>query len=197
MFLIQDTLVSLDVIEKDFCCDLTACRGKCCIEGDAGAPIEEDELVEIERLLPLIRPRMSRKAKRVLENQGVSYLDPSGERVLSIVDNRECIFMQRDDKGCCFCLFEQAAEQGLTAWSKPISCALYPVRLTRVGQRVGVEYHRWDICYPARLLGKKNRLPLYRFLREPLIRRFGKAWYDELELTAQEWKKQCAQRSSQ
>lgn len=196
MFLIQDTLVSLDVIEKEFCCDLAACRGRCCIEGDAGAPIEESELPEVERLLPLVTPRMTRKARKVLAEQGVSYTDPSGERVLSIVDNRECIFMQRTADGCCSCLFEQAYEQGHTTWCKPISCALYPIRLTRVGTRIGVEYHRWDICYPARLCGKQNRLPLYRFLREPLVRRFGQAWYDELDLTAQEWKKQCAQKSS-
>lgn len=191
MFLIQDTLVSLDVIEKDFCCDLKACCGNCCIEGDAGAPINDDELNEIEKILPIVLPRMSRKARKVVEQQGLSYIDPSGERVLSIVDNRECVFMQRDENRCCYCLLEQAYEQGLTQWRKPVSCALYPIRLTKVGERVGVEYNRWDICYPARLLGKKEHIAVYQFLKEPLIRRFGQEWYDELVLTANEWKKQC------
>ena len=195
MFIIGDTLVSLDVLEKQFCCDLGACCGKCCIEGDAGAPVSEDELQEIEKVLPLIQPLMTRKAQKTVEQNGLSYLDPSGERVLSIVDGQACVFMQRDEKRWCYCLLEQAYLQGKTSWRKPISCALYPIRLTQVGSRVGVEYHRWDICYPARVLGKKQQVPLYRFLREPLIRRFGQEWYDELELTAEEWKKQCEQKS--
>ena len=197
MFVIQDTLVSLDVLEKEFSCDLAACCGKCCVEGDAGAPVSGEELQEIERIIPIVEPLMSRKARKILKEQGLSYLDPSGERVLSIVDGAECIFMQRDSRRWCYCLLEQVYEQGKTTWRKPLSCALYPVRLTRVGGKVGVEYHRWDICYPARLLGKKNHMPLYRFLKEPLIRRFGKEWYDELELTAKEWDRQCKQKSLQ
>ena len=191
MFLIQDTLVSLDVLEKEFCCDLAACCGKCCVEGDAGAPITDDELKEIEQILPLLKPLMTRKARKVVDEKGLSYRDPSGEQVLSIVDGAECVFMQRDSNKRCFCLLEQAYEQHKTAWKKPISCALYPIRLAQVGDRIGVEYHRWDICYPARVLGKQQHVPIYRFLREPLIQRFGQAWYDELELTANEWKKQC------
>ena len=197
MFIIQDTLVSLDVLEKEFSCDLAACCGKCCVEGDAGAPISENELEEIRKVLPIVEPLMTRKARKVLKEKGLSYLDPSGEQVLSIVDGVECIFMQRDSHRWCYCLLEQAFEQGKSAWRKPISCALYPIRLTKVGDRVGVEYHRWDICYPARLLGKKNKTPLYQFLKEPLIRRFGQEWYDELELTATEWNRQCKQKSSQ
>ena len=196
MFIIQDTLVSLDVLEKEFSCDLAACCGKCCVEGDAGAPVSDDELAEIRNVLPVVEPLMARKARKVLSEQGLSYLDPSGEQVLSIVDGAECIFMQRDSHRWCYCLLEQAHEQGKTSWRKPISCALYPIRLTKVGERVGVEYHRWDICYPARLLGKKKYIRLYQFLKEPLIKRFVQVWYDELELTATEWKKQCKQRLS-
>ena len=193
MFLIQNTLVSLDVLEKEFCCDLDTCRGCCCIEGDAGCPITDEELQEIRQLLP----HMTKEAREIVEQQGLSYLDPSGEQVLSIVNGKDCIFARTDHNGWCYCLIEKLNHQSQITnhqFIKPISCALYPIRLTKVGEYTGVEYHRWDICHCARILGKKKHIPLYQFLKEPLIRRFGQAWYDELELTATEWKKQCAQK---
>lgn len=194
MFLIQNTLVSLDVIEKVFCCDLDTCRGCCCIEGDAGAPISDEEVAEIEQIMPLLLPEMTKEARAVVEKQGVSYLDPSGERVTSIVNDKDCIFARTDHNGWCYCLIEKAYNAGKIGFKKPISCHLYPIRLTKVGDYTGVEYHRWDICHCARQLGKKLHTPLYQFLREPLIRRFGEEWYAELELTANEWKKQCEQK---
>ena len=184
MFIIQNTLVSLDVLEKEFCCDLDTCCGCCCIDGDAGAPVTEEECAQLEQLLPELLPQMTPEARKVLEEQGLSYLDPSGERVLSIVNDKDCIFARTDHRGWTYCLIEKLGHP------KPISCHLYPIRLTKVGERVGVEYHRWDICHCARVLGKKNHVRLYEFLREPLIRRFGQEWYEELELTAQEWRKQ-------
>ncbi len=194
MFLIQNTLVSLDVIEKEFCCDLETCRGCCCIEGDAGAPVLDEEVAEIEQILPILLPDMTKEARAVVEKQGISYLDPSGERVTSIVNDKDCIFARTDHNGWCYCLIEKAYHAGKIGFKKPISCHLYPIRLTRVGNYTGVEYHRWDICHCARQLGKKKHIPLYQFLREPLVRRFGEAWYAELELTASEWKKQCEQK---
>lgn len=194
MFLIQNTLVSLDVLEKEFCCDLDKCRGCCCIEGDAGAPISEEEVRQVEQILPLLLPEMTKEAREIVEKQGISYLDPSGERVTSIVNDKDCIFARTDHNGWCYCLIEKAYNAGKIGFKKPISCHLYPIRLTKVGDYTGVEYHRWDICHCARQLGKKNHIPLYQFLREPLIRRFGEAWYAELELTANEWKKQCEQK---
>ena len=190
MFLIQNTLVSLDVLEKEFCCDLETCRGCCCIEGDAGAPVSDEELKQIEQLLPELLPQMTKEARAVVEQQGLSYLDPSGEQVLSIVNGKDCIFARTDHNGWCYCLIEKAYNAGKISFKKPISCHLYPIRLTRVGDYTGVEYHRWDICHCARQLGKKKHIPLYQFLREPLIRRFGEAWYAELCLTAEEWHKQ-------
>ncbi len=194
MFLIQNTLVSLDVIEKEFCCDLETCRGCCCIEGDAGAPVSDEEVAEIEQILHILLPDMTKEARAVVEKQGISYLDPSGERVTSIVNDKDCIFARTDHNGWCYCLIEKAYHAGKIGFKKPISCHLYPIRLTRVGNYIGVEYHRWDICHCARQLGKKKHIPLYQFLREPLVRRFGEAWYAELELTASEWKKQCEQK---
>ena len=190
MVIIQNTLVSLDILEKEFCCDLQSCHGCCCIEGDAGAPLTEDEVKQIEGILPTLLPEMTKEARQVVEQQGVSYLDPSGERVTSIVNGKDCVFSRTDHQGWCYCLIEKAYNAGRIDFKKPISCHLYPIRLTQVGEYVGVEYHRWDICHCARLLGKKLHVPLYAFLKEPLIRCFGQAWYDELVLTAEEWKKQ-------
>lgn len=194
MFLIQNTLVSLDVLEKEFCCDLDKCRGCCCIEGDAGAPISDEEVKQVEQILPLLLPHMTKQAREVVAKQGISYLDPSGERVTSIVNDKDCVFARTDHNGWCYCLIEKAYNDGRIPFKKPISCHLYPIRLTKVGNYTGVEYHRWDICHCARQLGKKLHTPLYQFLREPLIRRFGQEWYNELELTANEWKKQCEQK---
>ena len=191
MFVIgENTLVSLDVLEKEFCCDLDTCRGCCCIEGDAGCPVTEEELKVIEQILPDLKPHMTPEARKVVEEQGLSYLDPSGERVLSIVNGKDCVFARTDHNGWCYCLIEKAYNAGKIDFKKPVSCHLYPIRLTQVGEYTGLEYHRWDICHCARLKGKKLHLPLYQFLKEPLIRRFGQEWYDELELTANEWHKQ-------
>ena len=195
MFVIGDnTLVSLDVLEKEFCCDLDTCRGFCCIEGDAGAPLTVEEEEKIQSILPVLLPDMTKEAKAVVEAQGIAYNDPSNERVTSIVNNKDCIFARTDHNGWCYCLIEKAYNAGKIDFKKPISCHLYPIRLTKVGEYTGLEYHRWDICHCARIKGKKLHLPLYQFLKEPLIRRFGQAWYEELELTANEWKKQCAQK---
>ncbi len=194
MFLIQNTLVSLDVIEKEFCCDLDSCRGCCCIEGDAGAPLTKEEEDKINEILPVLLPEMTKEAKEVVETQGIAYNDLSDERVTSIVNDKDCIFARTDHKGWCYCLIEKAYNAGKIDFKKPISCHLYPVRLTKVGDLTGLEYHRWDICHCARQLGKKQHIKIYQFLREPLIRRFGQAWYDELELTANEWHKQCEQK---
>ena len=195
MFVIGDnTLVSLDVLEKEFCCDLDTCRGSCCIEGDAGAPLTVEEEEKIQSILPVLLPDMTKEAKAVVEAQGIAYNDPSNERVTSIVNNKDCIFARTDHNGWCYCLIEKAYNAGKIDFKKPISCHLYPIRLTKVGEYTGLEYHRWDICHCARILGKKKHIPLYQFLKEPLIRRFGQAWYEELELTANEWKKQCAQK---
>ena len=188
--MIQDTIVSIEVLEKHFCCDLQTCRGCCCVEGDAGAPIDACEEEQLTHLLPVLRPYMTKEAQAVVEAQGVAYNDPTGERVTSIVNNKDCVFARTDHNGWCYCIIEKLYKQGTIPCNKPISCHLYPIRLTKIGDRVGVEYHRWDICHCARQLGAKLKLPLYVYLKEPLIRRFGQDWYDELCLTATEWQKQ-------
>ena len=208
--MIQDTLVSLDILEKDFCCDLDCCRGCCCVEGDAGAPISDEECREVEAILPVLLPEMTKEAREVVEKQGISYLDPSGERVTSIVNDKDCVFARTDHNGWCYCLIEKAYHAGKVSFKKPISCHLYPIRVSQLpsvapsarplngseasSKLFALNYHRWDICHCARVLGKKNHIKLYEFLKEPLIRRFGQEWYDELCLTAREWEKQCKQK---
>ena len=186
MILIQDTIVSLEILEKEFCCDIDNCKGCCCIEGDAGAPVAPEEEQIITRLLPELLPQMTKEARDVVAQQGIAYNDPSGERVLSIVNDKDCIFARTDHSGWCYCLIERLHNE---AFKKPVSCHLYPIRLTKVGNLTGLEYHRWDICHSSRQLGHKLHMPLYKFLKEPLVRRFGQDWYDELCLTADEWQK--------
>ena len=124
MFLIQNTLVSLDILEKEFCCDLDKCRGCCCIEGDAGAPLEADEERKIQEILPILLPEMTKEARAVVEQQGIAYNDPTGERVTSIVNGKDCVFSRTDRSGGCYCLIEKAHTAGKIGFKKPSSCHL-------------------------------------------------------------------------
>ena len=183
---VGDVLVSGDIIERRFCCDLDACHGACCIEGDAGAPVTLDEIAEIEERLDDVRPLMTAAAQRVVDRQGVAYADPEGELVTSIVHGRDCVFTCREG-GCCLCALEKMSRQSreVRRFVKPISCALYPIREKTIGGTVCLNYHRWDICRDAERKGAELDLPVYKFLRGPLVRRFGEAWYAELEAVAQ------------
>ena len=188
MIQIDDVLVSLDVLDQYFCCDLNACHGECCIEGDAGAPVELDEVAELENVLDVVWDDLSLEARIIINKQGVVYTDSEGDLVTSIVNNKNCVFTCYDEKGCCFCAIEKAYRAGKTNFYKPVSCHLYPIRVKDSGEFKGVNYHRWDVCKAAVLLGKKRDLRVYQFLKEPLIRKFGQPWYDELEDCVRELK---------
>lgn len=190
MIQIDDVVVSLDVLREKFLCDLSACKGECCIEGDAGAPVEPDEVEKLEAALPAIWDDLSPEARAVIDRQGVVYIDCEGDLVTSIVNDKDCVFTCYDDRGCCCCALEKAFRAGRTRFYKPVSCHLYPVRVSRYSSYRAVNYHRWDVCKAAVLLGRKENVPVYKFLREPLIRKFGEAWYRELELAAEELKRQ-------
>lgn len=185
MLQIQNTLVSLDLAEQFFCCDLDACRGECCIEGDAGAPITDDERREIERILPEIVDDMIPAGRREVEENGVAYVDEEGDLVTTIVDGRNCAFTCYGPDGLCLCAIEKACREGRINFLKPSSCHLYPLRLTEYPTFTAVNYHRWKICRPAEALGRRLGIRLYQFLREPLIKRFGQEWYDELCLACE------------
>ena len=188
MLQIDDTIISLDLLDESFVCDLTTCKGNCCIEGDDGAPLEESEVKIIEDLLPLIWDDLTEKSKEVIKKQGVSYIDDDGEPVTSIVNGDECVFTYTDASGICKCAIEKAFREGKTDFYKPISCHLYPVRLQKYEDYIAVNYHRWSVCNCARQLGSKLGVPVYKFLKEPLTRRFGTAWYEQLEIADEELK---------
>ena len=205
---IKDTLVSMDIITEEFCCDLEACKGKCCIIGDAGAPVSMDEVMELENVLDEVWDDLSASAQAVIDKQGVVYTDQEGDLVTSIVNGKDCVFTYYDDltlslpdanggerqctiPNCCLCATEKAFRAGRTSWCKPISCALYPIRVKELKNGLtALNYHQWDICADGRRKGRELHMPVYKFLREQLIRRFGQEWYDELCLVAEEVKKQ-------
>lgn len=199
MIEILGILVSLDLFKVMFCCDLSKCHGACCVEGDAGAPVNIDEVAELEEAYEVVKDELPHAAQEIIENEGVVYPDRDGELVTQIINGKDCVFVKYDnislDGGktrgprCALCAIDGAFRQGKFHWQKPISCALYPVRLVKIGDTVGVNVHKWDVCEPARQLGKKMQIPVYRFLKEPLIQRFGKEWYDEVCIAAEELKK--------
>ena len=182
---VGDVLLSPDILTCHFCCDLKACKGQCCVEGDAGAPVTLDEVAEIEECLETVWHDLSASAQAVVDRQGVAYTDSEGDLVTSIVGGRDCVFTCYDDNGICLCALEKAFRGGKTHFCKPVSCALYPIREKKLsGGLTGLNYNEWAVCKDAVALGNKLGLPVYRFLKDPLVRRFGQEWYDELEATA-------------
>lgn len=193
MIQIDDTLVSLDLIETNFICDLAQCKGICCVEGDSGAPLEKSEIAELEKALPLIWDDLSPEAQAIIKKQGVAYIDCEGDIVTSIVNGKDCVFTCYDADGTCKCAIEKAYRAGKLSFYKPVSCHLYPVRVTQYKDFRAVNYDRWKICKAAEILGQKEKLPLYKFLQEPLTRKFGSKWYQSLVEVAEEWRKQKEQ----
>lgn len=180
MLQIQNTIVTLDLAEEFFCCDLDKCLGACCIEGDAGAPVTIDEVAKIEEALPVVEPEMLPRAVEEVRQNGVAYVDQEGDLVTTILDGRNCAFTCYAPGGICLCALEKAFREGKTGFKKPASCSLYPLRLTTYPTFTAVNYHRWKICRDAVANGRKKGIRLYQFLRGPLTERFGKEWYDEL-----------------
>lgn len=194
---IDNVLVSMDILTERFACDLTKCKGICCVEGDAGAPVTMEEIGEIERYLEDVRHDLSVPAQLVIGAQGVAYNDQDGDLVTSIVNGKDCVFTCYQDlelpegtvKNCCLCAFERAYRAGKIDWCKPISCAMYPIRETTLSNGLtAITYHRWEVCRDAVKKGKELDIPVYKFLKEPLIKRFGEDWYQGLCTAAEELK---------
>lgn len=180
MIQIKDTLISEDIFETCFVCDLGKCKGMCCVEGDAGAPLTHEEYEAIKDVLPKIWDDLSLKARELIEKQGIAYIDDDGELVTSIIKGRECVFTYFDADGVCRCAIDNAFREGKISVQKPISCHLYPIRLRKYDDFTALNYDRWSVCRPALRLGKKTGIKLYQFLKEPLIRKFGEEWYQEV-----------------
>lgn len=191
MFEIEGTIVSEQLLEECFACDLGRCKGICCVEGDAGAPLEEEEIEILRREYATYRPWMTAEGIAAVEAQGFGVLDDDGEWTTPLVNGAECAYACRE-KGVTLCAIERACREGRTAFPKPVSCHLYPIRLTRFSDgSLGMNYHRWSVCRPAREKGCQLGIPVYRALREPIVRRFGAAFYKALEAAEDYLKQNC------
>lgn len=180
MIQIAHTLISDDIREQFFVCDLDKCKGACCVEGDLGAPLEPAELSELEGVLEAVKPYLSAEAIEALEHNGPYLLDEEGDFSTTTINNKECAFAFYDERGILKCGIEQAWKDGKTSFRKPISCHLYPIRVSKLHEFLALNYDRWHICSPACTLGASLSVPMYQFLKEALIRRFGEGWYNEL-----------------
>ena len=180
-------LISSEILTECFCCDYEECKGICCVEGDAGALVTMDEIAALEDSLHPVWPMLSASAQSVIDRQGVAYTDKDGDLVTSIVRGKDCVFTCYDGDNC-LCALEKVFREGKTKFCKPISCALYPIREKRFeGGLIGLNYNRWAVCADAVKKGNALHLRVYQFLKDPLIRRFGEAWYQELCDVAKEF----------
>lgn len=187
MIQIDDAIVALDIVEENFICDISTCLGECCVEGESGAPLEKKEVAILEEILSHVWDDLSPEAQDVIKKQGVAYQDRDGDMVTSIVNGKDCVFTYYDEKKICKCAIEKAYREGRIDFYKPISCHLYPIRLEEYKDFTAVNYHRWRICKCAVALGNKEGVRIYQFLKEPLIRKFGEAWYNELCIAADQY----------
>ena len=181
MIQIQDTVISELLLEKKFVCNLNACKGACCIEGDSGAPLEDNELEELENAFPYVKKYLSKESIEALE-EDLYTIDSDGDTVTQLVKGKECAFVFFDDASIAKCSIEQAYLDGDISFKKPISCHLFPVRLKHFKSFIAVNYEQIEICSDACSLGEELGIKTYQFLKEPLIRRFGEEWFRELEL---------------
>lgn len=187
MIAINHTLISEDIFDKKFVCDLNACKGECCVSGDSGAPLDKKELKILDKVYPAVKPYMNKQGIEAVEKNGTYTLDSDGDYTTTLVsDGAECAFVFFDDKNIAKCAIEQAYLDGkidpiAIGWKKPISCHLYPIRIKEYKEYDAVNYHAWHICKPACECGQQLNVPVYKFLKEPLIRKYGDAWYEELD----------------
>lgn len=187
----RNTLISEDLFEKRFVCDLNACKGACCVEGESGAPLTQEEAEQMKKLWPKYKSYIPEKGRQAVAEQGFSVIDEDGDLVTPLVDGKkECAFTVFDEKGIALCGVEKAWKDGRIPFRKPISCHLYPIRIEKVGERDGLNYHKWNLCKPACTCGAKLDVPVFRFLKDALIRKYGKQWFAELEVIHAEWEKE-------
>lgn len=183
---IQDKIVSTQIFERQFVCDLNACKGACCIEGDGGAPLSREEVQIIEQNLPKIQPYMRKEGIVAIEEHGVALIDEDFSAETTLIEGKECAFVYFDQNNTAKCAIEKANREGQINFIKPLSCHLYPIRTKQFNDYTALNYEKWDICQPACACGEKLDVPVYKFLKEPLIRAFGSEFYNELTIVAKE-----------
>lgn len=182
MIAIQNTLVSDEVFTEHFCCNLNKCKGCCCIEGDAGAPLEKDEHLLLEKYYPEYREYMCQKAREIVEKNGFfEVYEPDGSKVTPLVNNRDCVYLTYGQDGIAYCAVEKAFREGKIPFRKPVSCYLFPVRVQHYPQYDAVNYFHWSICRDAEVAGRRKKIPVFRFLKDPLTEYYGEEWYNEAE----------------
>ena len=179
MIQIEDTIISLDIFRKHFVCDLNRCKGACCVEGDSGAPLADNEEKILEEILEKVRPYMHKEGLAAIKKQGVAVYDSEGDLTTPLVNNRQCAFVTYEN-GISMCAIEKAYADGKTDFKKPISCHLFPIRVKEYSEFEAVYYEKIKICRPACECGEKLQIPIYKFLKDPLIRKYGQHWYNEL-----------------
>lgn len=185
MIEIGRTVLSRDIFEKQFLCDILKCKGACCIEGDSGAPLTDEEAEIIEGDYSAFENLIPEKHKIEIEKQGFSLIDSDGDLVTPLVDNRQCAYSFYDKRGTLKCAIEKAYFDGKTKFRKPVSCHLFPIRISEYKRFDAINYEKLDICKPGRECGVSEKLPMYKFLKEPLIRKYGEEWYKEVEIAGE------------
>ncbi|WP_026754113.1 DUF3109 family protein [Sediminibacter sp. Hel_I_10] len=188
MFQLGKTIVSEDIIEKDFVCNLSACKGACCIDGDAGAPLEAAETQILKDIYPKVKPFLRKAGIEAIESQGTHTTNDFGEHETPLINGADCAYVIFDNKKTALCGIEEAYNQGEISWKKPVSCHLYPIRVKDYSEFSAINYDKWEICDDACTLGKELQVPIYKFVKEALIRKFGENWYTELEKVAKDYK---------
>jgi hypothetical protein len=181
MIKIGDTLISDDILEAFFVCDVEKCKGACCVEGDLGAPLEKEELDKLESNYEGIAPFLMEEGRAEIKRQGLYILDFEGDYSTPTIKGRECAYAIYDKSGIIKCGIEVAFEKGESDFSKPISCHLYPIRISKHVANLAVNYDQWHICDPACILGAELKVPVYQFLKDALVRKFGIDWYNQLD----------------
>ena len=184
MFQLGKTIVSEDIIEKDFLCNLSACGGACCVDGEAGAPLDKEEAEILADISPKIKPFLRKEGIAEIEKQGTSITSEWGELETPLINDADCAYVIFDEKKTALCGIEEAYNSGAIDWKKPVSCHLYPIRVKEYSEFSAVNYHKWEICDDACALGKELQVPVYKFVKQALVRKFGQSWYDELEQVA-------------
>lgn len=187
---VKDKIVSTRIFEEKFVCDLNACKGACCVEGDAGAPLTFEEVSIMEEELEHVLPYMRKEGIDAVNEQGVFYMDQENVPVTTLVNGGECAFVFFDENGITKCAFEKAYKEGKTSFYKPISCHLYPIRIKQYNDYQALNYDEWPICKPACECGSKLDVKVFKFLKEPITRAFGEDFYQELEIVNEELEKQ-------
>jgi hypothetical protein len=185
MLQIDRTVLSFDILQKKFACDLKKCKGACCVYGDSGAPLEDDEVEVLGKIFPFIRPFMREEGVKAVEEQGVFLIDADNDKVTPLVNGRECAYVIFEE-GIAKCAIEKACENKVIEFKKPVSCHLYPARITKYSDFEALNYHQWEICKHAVANGNKNDVPLYVYLQDSLVRKYGEEWYKQLKIASVE-----------